>query len=56
MTDTGRELAIKEHGIAHEARVAARRKARIACDERKKKRGLAAAVARIKQQIILTKG
>jgi hypothetical protein len=48
MTDRERAAAIRAHGAAHEAKIVKRRKARTAADERKKKRGLAAAVARLK--------
>jgi len=47
MTEKERAAAIKAHGVAHEASIVRRRKARIAADNRKKARGLAAAVARM---------
>lgn len=48
MTEHERDAAIRAHGEAHEAKIIQRRKARASADERKKKRGLAAAIARMK--------
>lgn len=48
MTPRERREAIGAHLAAHEAKITARRKARHAADLRKKKRGLQAAVDRMK--------
>jgi hypothetical protein len=48
MTEKEREAAIIAHGAAHLAKIIKRRKARASADNRKKARGLAAAIARMK--------